>query len=118
MKCMRSAATAALAGAMSIAAAGLAGADPPIPSPPHWPTPAPADRPGATIGVPGNPSPPGWSDTPPAGHTGPMPQDAGVPTWAPPAPPPPIWAPWLPVVWNTELNAWGVYWNNSFQPLP
>ena len=26
-------------------------------------------------------------------------------------------APWLPVVWNTELNAWGVWWNGGFQTL-
>jgi hypothetical protein len=102
MTLKRPVATATLVGAMSIAAAvlgaGSAHADPPFPAPPR-PVPAP-------------------DYTPPPGHSGPMPQDAVVPVWAPPAPPPPIWAPWLPVVWNTELNAWGVYWNNGFQTLP
>jgi hypothetical protein len=47
-----------------------------------------------------------------------MPEDAVVPMWAPPAPPPPFWAPWLPVVWNPDVNAWGVWWNGTFQTLP
>ena len=47
---------------------------------------------------------------PPPGHGGPMPQDAVTPMWAPPPPPPSFWAPWLPVVWHTELNAWSVWW--------
>jgi hypothetical protein len=46
-----------------------------------------------------------------------MPQDAVVPMWAPPAPSPPVWAPWQPDVWNTELNPSGVWWNGSFQTL-
>jgi hypothetical protein len=29
----------------------------------------------------------------------------------------PFWAPWLPVVWNAEFNAWGVWWNGGFQTL-
>jgi hypothetical protein len=121
MKLKRTAAKATLVGALSIAAAGfgagLAHADPPFPTPPPWPVPAPADGPGANAGAPGNPLPPGRDFMPPPGHGGPMPQDAVVPMWAPPAPPPPFWAPWLPVVWNTELNAWGVWWNGSFQTL-
>jgi hypothetical protein len=33
----------------------------------------------------------------------------------PPFPPPPYWAPWLPVEWNWELNTWGVWWNGGFR---
>jgi len=121
MKLKRTAAKATLVGAMSIAAAGfgagLAHADPPFPNPPPWPVPATDDGPGANVAAPGNPAPPGRDFAPPPGHSGPMPQDAVVPVWAPPAPPPPFWAPWLSVVWNTELNAWGVWWNGSFQTL-
>jgi hypothetical protein len=121
MKLKRTAAKATLLGAMSIAAAGfgagLAYADPPFPTPP-WPIPAPGSGPGASVEAPGDTAPSGRGFLSPPGHDGPMPQDAVVPMWAPPAPPPPFWAPWLPVVWNTELNAWGVYWNNSFQTLP
>jgi len=39
-----------------------------------------------------------------------MPQDAVTPMWPLPPPPPSFWAPWLPVVWHTELNAWSVWW--------
>jgi hypothetical protein len=119
MKLRRTAATATLAGAMSIAAAvfgaGLAHADPPFPTPP--PVPPSNHSPGVNLGAPGNPAPPGQGFQPPQGHDGPIPQDAVVPMWAPPAPPPPFWAPWLPVVWNTDLNAWGVWWNGTFQTL-
>jgi hypothetical protein len=115
MKLKRTAAKIALTGAMSIAAAGfgagLAQADPP--NPPPWPIPGPDLGPGANVGWPGNPSPPGQGYLPPPGHR----DDVVVPVWAPPPPPPPFWAPWLPVEWNTELNAWGVYWNGSFQTL-
>jgi hypothetical protein len=121
MKRKRTAAKITLIGAMSIAAAGfgagLAHADPPLPTPPPLPIPTPDDGPGAKVGAPGNPLPPGQGYMPPPGHTGPTPQDAVVPMWAPPAPSPPSWAPWLPVVWNTEINAWGVWWNGSFQTL-
>jgi hypothetical protein len=121
MKFKQSAAKITLIGAMSIAAAGfgtgLAHADPPFPTPPPWPVPAPDDRPGINASAPGNPLPPGQSYLPPPGHSGPTPQDAVVPLWAPPAPPSPSWAPLLPVIWNTELNAWGVWWNGSFQTL-
>jgi hypothetical protein len=122
MKLKRAAAKTTLVGAASIAAAGvgvgLARADPPFPTPPPSPVPAPVGGPGANVGAPRNPLPPGRDVLPPPGHGGPMPEDAVVPVWAPPAPPPPVWAPLLPVVWNTELNAWGVYWSNSFQTLP
>jgi len=46
-----------------------------------------------------------------------MPQDAVAPMWAPPVPPPSFWALWLPVVWHTELNACGVWWNGGFRTL-
>jgi hypothetical protein len=118
MKLKRTAAKATLVGALSIAVAGfgagLAHADPPFPTPRPWPIPAPDDGPGANVGAPGNPYPPGQNYTPPPGHGGP---ESVAPMWAPPAPPSPFWAPWLPVVWNTELNAWGVWWNGSFQTL-
>jgi hypothetical protein len=114
MKLKITAAKASLAGAIGVAAAGfgagLTHADPPVPPPPR-PVPAPDDAPGANVGAPGR------DYLPPQGHSGPMPADAVVPVWAPPQPPPPFWAPWLPVVWNTELNAWGVWWNGSFQTL-
>ena len=116
MKLKQLAAKATLAGALSIAAAGfgagLANADPPFPPPPPWPIPAPDLGPGTNMGAPGNPLPPGQGYLPPPGH-----DDAAVPMWAPQAPPPPFWAPWLPVVWNTELNAWGVWWNGGFRTL-
>jgi hypothetical protein len=118
MKLKRTAAKATLVGALSIAAAGfgagLAHADPPFPTPPPWPIPAPDDGPGVNVGAPGNPLPPGQGYLPPPGHAR---ADNVAPMWAPPAPPPPFWAPWLPVEWNTELNAWGVWWNGSFQTL-
>lgn len=121
MKLKRTAAKATFVGAMSIAAAGfgagMAQADPRFPSPPPWPIPAPDNGPGANVAPPGNPAPPGLDYAPPPGHGGPMPLDAVAPMWAPPAPPPPFWAPSLPVVWNTELNAWGVWWNGGFQTL-
>jgi hypothetical protein len=111
MKLKRTAAEAILIGAMGVAAAafgtGLAHGDPLFPPPPPSPP-----------GAPGNPAPPGRGFVPPPGHDGPIPQDAVVPMWAPPAPPPPFWAPWLPVVWNTDVNAWGVWWNGGFQTLP
>ncbi len=27
-------------------------------------------------------------------------------------------APWLPVEWNSEVNAWGVHWNGGFKTAP
>src|SRR5258705_896103 len=121
MKLRRTAAKAPLVGAMSIAAAGfgagLPHAVPPSPPPPPWPIPAHADGSGANVAAAGNAAPAGHDLLPPPGNGGAMRQDAVVPMWAPPAPPPPIWAPWQPVVWNTELNAWGVWWNGSFQTL-
>lgn len=117
MKLKKTAAKATLVGALGAAAlglgTGLAQADPPVPPPP-WPVPAPDFGPGVNVGAPGNPLPPGQGYLPPPGH-----RDAlVVPMWAPPAPPPPFWAPWLPVEWNTELNAWGVWWNGEFKAAP
>jgi hypothetical protein len=77
----------------------------------------PSSTPTALAPPVGGPALPGRDFMPP-GHAGPLPEDAVVPVWAPPAPPPPYWAPWLPVVWNTDLNAWGVWWNGNFQKLP
>ncbi|HYZ68167.1 MAG TPA: hypothetical protein VE666_10260 [Mycobacterium sp.] len=121
MTLRKTAAKATLAGALTVAAlglgTGLAQAGPPGPPPPPWPIPSP-DGPGANFAGPGNPLPPGQGYLPPPGHTGfAAQQDLVAPDWAPPAPPPPTWAPWLPVVWNWDAKAWGVMWNGGFQPL-
>jgi len=100
---------AALAGVALGAGAGAAAADPKWPGPPPW-----IPGPGVNVGAPGNPFPPGQRGLPPPGHRDDF---VVVPVWAPPAPPPPFWAPWLPVVWNAEFNAWGVYANGGFQTL-
>jgi hypothetical protein len=39
------------------------------------------------------------------------------PFWAPIAPPPPPWAPDVPVIWNPDLNVWGVFIDNNFIQL-
>lgn len=79
--------------------------------------------PGVNVGAPGNPAPPGLNYLPPPGHGGPMPQDRlflpEVPEWvltpvtppedAPLLPELPDWADGLTVVWNPELNAWGLW---------
>ncbi len=113
MNVKKLAGAAALAGALTGVAmgigAGVAGGDPKWPSPPPWPDPGP----GVNVGAPGNPYPPGQQGFPPPGHR----DDLVVPLWAPPRPAPPFWAPWLPVEWNWELNAWGVWWNGGFQTL-
>ena len=112
MKLNKTAAKATLAGALGAAAvglgAGLAQADPGFPVPPPWPVPAPAD-PGISIEGP-SVSAPGVSLEGPGASIAP-------PVWAPPQPPPPFWAPWLPVSWNAEAQAWGVYTNAGFQPV-
>ena len=109
MKLKRTAAKATLMGAMSIAAAGfgagMAQADPRFPSRHRGRFRHRTNGPGGQRRA-GNRTA-GTRLPPPPGHGGPMPQDAVAPMWAPPAPPPPFWAPWLPVVWNTELNALG-----------
>lgn len=120
MKLTKTAAAVTLAGALGVAACrlgvGLAQADPPPPAPTPPPGGPTTTINGPSVGVaPGNP--PGQDFLPPQGHSGPMPPDMVAPPWAPPAPPPPAWAPWLPVVWNSDLQAWGVWWNNSFHPL-
>lgn len=82
--------------------------------------------PGVNAGAPGNPLPPGLGYLPPPGHGGPMPQDTIVlpetPSWvitpvlppegAPLQPELPDWAEGLSVVWNPDLEAWGV-WNED-----
>lgn len=82
--------------------------------------------PGVNAGAPGNPLPPGLGYLPPPGHGGPMPQDTfllgEVPSWvitpvlppegAPLQPELPDWATGLSVVWNPDLQAWGV-WNED-----
>jgi hypothetical protein len=40
-----------------------------------------------------------------------------APNWAPPQPPPPPWAPFAPVSWNAEVQAWGVYTAEAFPPV-
>jgi hypothetical protein len=115
------AAGAATAGVLGLAAvgvgAGLAQADPPD-NP--WP---PIPGPGVNAGEPGNPLPPGRNFLPPPGHGGPMPQERieflTPPPWVlvpvlpplgtPPAPALPDWADGLPVFWNPDLGAWGVW---------
>ena len=111
MKLRKIAAGAVLSGALAAGAlgAGVANADPKWPKPP-WPDPGP----GVNVGAPGNPFPPGQNGLPPPGHR----DDFVVPMWAPPAPPPPYWAPWLPVEWNAELGGWGVWWNGGFRTAP
>lgn len=109
---------AAALGAIALAAAGpgFAQADPNgPPQPPVVPAPGVPSGPGGTAGPPGKPLPPGQGYLPPAGHHAQI--DEVVPAWAPPAPPPPLWAPWLPVVWNADLPAWGVWWNGGFIQL-
>lgn len=106
-------AVAGVAGVLTLGAgAGFAQADPH--GPPGPPPPGPGG-PGANVGAPGNPLPPGQGYQPPPGHSATI--DDVVPVWAPPAPPPPVWAPWLPVVWNADLPAWGVWWNGGFIQL-
>src|SRR6476660_2059402 len=93
MKLKKTAVKATLVGAMGAAAvglgAGVAQADP-FPAPPPWPVPAP-DAPGVSVEGPA--------------------ASIAPPVWAPPQPPSPSWAPWLPVSWNAEAQAWGVYTN-------
>lgn len=92
---------AVVGGALGIGA-GVANGDPKWPGPP-WP---PVPGPGVNIGAPGHPLPPGHRPR------------VVVPVWAPAPPPPPHWAPWLPVEWNSEVNAWGVQWDGGFRAAP
>jgi hypothetical protein len=112
MKLKKTVAKTTLAGALGAAAvglgAGMAHADPPFPTPPPWPAPAPAD-PGVSVQGP-TLNAPGVSLEGPGASVAP-------PVWAPPPPPPPSWAPWQPVQWNAEAQAWGVYVNGGFQPV-
>lgn len=97
----------------STAAAAADPADPPSPPPP--PSQSGKAAPGGNAGRPGIPLPPGLGYTSPPGHRTVL--EAVVPRSAPPPPPPPQWAPWLPVAWNSELSAWGVWWNGVFLRL-
>lgn len=125
--------------------AGMAHAEPFLPPP--WPVPAPPAEPGIGVQGPDVTTPglnfaaPGASidgpsvsapglgiqgpdasiggpsvSVPPVGIEGP---GVGIapPAWAPPQPLPPPWAPFAPVSWNAEANAWGVYTNAGFQPV-
>jgi hypothetical protein len=47
----------------------------------------------------------------------PPPPPVPAPMWAPPAPPPPPWAPFAQVVWNPDVQGWGVWVNGGFTPL-
>ena len=118
---------------------GLAQADPASPPPADpghsdnagdngapGPRPTTVTGPGVNAEDPGNPLPPGLGYLPPPGHGGPMPQDSiafpEAPAWvltpvtppedAPPQPELPEWAEGLPVVWNPDLEVWGV-WNED-----
>lgn len=110
MKLSRFAARAVLVAGLAIGALA-AGGDPAHadPSPPWLPV---DPGPGVNLGRPGNPLPPGQGYAPPPGHRGGL--GGVVPMWAPPPPGPPQWAPWLPVVWNADLPAWGVWWKGGF----
>ncbi|BBY14596.1 hypothetical protein [Mycolicibacterium litorale] len=59
--------------------------------------------PGVNCVVPGNPLPPGLNGAPPPGHLKNV-------RWIPPVPD----APELPVVWNDDLDQWGVEWGGQF----
>lgn len=83
-------------------AGGVAHAEP-------GPAPGPPVDPGPTVST----GPDGTST--PSGHPGRL--EGVVPMWAPPPPRPPDWAPWLPVVWNSAVSTWGVWWNGSFLRL-
>ena len=107
MKLKKFVAAAAFGAAVLGAGAGIAQADPHGP-----PGPPCVTGPGVNVGGPGNPLPPGQGYLPPPGHRGDI--DGIVPVWAPPPPRPPVWAPWLPVVWNGDLPGWGVWWNGGF----
>jgi hypothetical protein len=87
-----------------------------------WPTPPPG--PGVNVGGPGNPLPPGHDGFPPPGHLRWVPNNTdyvtppgAVPPWAPPAPAAPSWAPLAPVVWNSDLQVWGIWLGSSFVAL-
>ena len=126
MKVKKTTTKAVLAGAFGAAAvglsAGIAQADPPMPAPPvpgisvdgpHVSGPGvDLAGPGVNIDGPGTPAPPGQGYLAPPGHADQLSVD--VPSWAPP---PPWWAPFAPVQWNAQAQAWGVYVNGGFQAL-
>lgn len=125
MNVTRIAAAAAMAGALGLGVVGIgsgvAQADPhgPGPFPPIPPIPGPPGHnpygpPGQVMK--GNPVVPGLTGVPP-GHWN-DPAWAGLPV---------VWAPadWIqlgipgpqPVVFNAELNVWGIWWNSQFIAL-
>lgn len=135
-KLTASVATAGLLGLGGLGmATGLAQADPPA-NPGNAngqgngngnaPRPEAVTGPGVNAGAPGNPLPPGLGYLPPPGHGGPQPQNTIVlpetPSWvitqvlppegAPLQPELPDWAEGLSVVWNPDLEVWGV-WNEE-----
>ena len=80
--------------------AGIAQADPARPARPPW------CRAGRQRRRTGQPAAAGPGLPAATGHRGDI--DGIVPVWAPPPPRPPVWAPWLPVVWNADLPAGGL----------
>ena len=109
-------AKAAVAAGLSASAlgigAGMAHAD-------DWPWPLPG--PGVNVGHPGNPLPPGQDGLPPPGHRNWQQIDGydygAPPNWAPLRPLPPPWAPLAPVVWNGDIQVWGVWLGGAFIAL-
>jgi hypothetical protein len=103
------AAGAAMAGAVGLGAlgfgSGLAQADPHNPPPPP-PIPFCTGGPGVNCNGPGTPLPPGQRGAPPPGHWN-DPVGYGYPaTWIPPNQG--VTVP-LPLVWNPDVGAWGVF---------
>jgi hypothetical protein len=70
--------------------------------------------PGANCNGPGSPLPPGQDGLPPPGHYNDPGRYGIQTTWAPPGDP--DGRP-LPVVFNPQQQAWGVYTSNGFQVL-
>lgn len=105
MRLNRIAASAAIAGALTSGAlgvgAGFAQADPYGPNPP---VPGCVGGPGANCNGPGTPMPPGQRGFPPPGHFN-DPVGFGYPArWTPPGQPGDY-----PVVFNPDVNQWGVF---------
>jgi hypothetical protein len=116
MRLTKIAAGAAVAGALGLGAIGGAGF---AQAKPH--DPGPCDVLGADCWVPGDP--PGHNPFGPPGQV--MKGDPYVPglTGVPPGHWGEVWAPWpgapdLPVVWNNDILAWGVWLADQFIPLP
>jgi hypothetical protein len=67
--------------------------------------------PGVNCNGPGSPLPPGHDRTPPPGHYNEPARYGLPPTWNPPGPYPPGE---YPVVFNPDMNQWGVFVNGQF----